>query len=262
MIAYVPGSLLCAWMFKRYYLRKSFIFSSFIQFIGAVFRYIATLHFVTNNSSSKYLSYILILFGQTLAAIVQPFYTNSPARIPAEWFSKEGRDVATALLSIINPLGVGLGSFIPTLFVTSDGNKLYGFTGLMMLELILCGIGFIATLLFFYDKPPTAPSMSQKLKDKVQRSLKSDFYQILLNKHFLFLLGGFGIGLGLFNALTTLINQYTAAYGYSTDDAGNFGGLLIGGGILSKCCTACFVHFCCLECKDRTEIRKYTNNNS
>ena len=143
--------------------------------IGSVFRYIATLNFITNNSWSKYLSYILILFGQSLGAIVQPFYTNSPARIPAEWFSKEGRDVATALLSIINPLGVGLGSFIPTLFVTSDGNKMYGFTGIMCLELILCAIGFILTLLFFYDKPPTSPSMSQKLKSKVPRSLKYVF---------------------------------------------------------------------------------------
>ena len=230
MIAYVPGSLLCAWMFKKYYLRKSFIFSSFIQLIGAVLRYIATLHFMTSNSWTKYLSYIVVLIGQSMAAMVQPFYTNSPARIPAEWFSKEGRDVATALLSIINPLGVGLGSFIPTLFVTSDGNNMGGFSGIMALELILCGIGFILTLLFFYDKPPTPPSMSQNLKKNVERSLKFDLQEIMRNKNFLFLLFGFGIGLGLFNALTTLINQYTAAFGYSTDDAGNFGGLLIGGG--------------------------------
>eukprot|EP01084_Bolivina_argentea_P069276 126086_1 len=51
------------------------------------------------------------------------------------------------------------------------------------------------------------------------------------NSNFFFLFCGFGIGLGLFNAITTLINQYTGAYGYTTDDAGNFGGLLIGGGL-------------------------------
>ena len=112
MILYVPGSILCAYMFKKYYLRKSFLFSSGFQAFGSILRYLSTVSFIQNNSFSKYLPYILLLFGQSMTALVQPFYTNSPARIPAEWFSKEGRDVATALLSIINPLGVGLGSFI------------------------------------------------------------------------------------------------------------------------------------------------------
>eukprot|EP01084_Bolivina_argentea_P109090 194979_1 len=235
MIAYVPGSLMCAWMFNKYYLRKSFIFCSGFQTIGTILRYIATLHFITSNSFSKYLSYIIVLIGQTMVALCQPYYTNSPARIPAEWFSKDGRDVVTAILSIVNPLGIGLGSVIPTLFVSVDGYHWNGFKGLMLLELITTSIGFILTLLFFYDKPPTAPSLSQKLKQSssgMQRSLKYDLTQILKNKQFFFIFVGFGIGLGLFNALTTLINQYTAAFGYSTDDAGNFGGLLIGGGLI------------------------------
>eukprot|EP01084_Bolivina_argentea_P238269 400301_1 len=113
-----------------------------------------------------------------MASIVQPFYTNSPARIPAEWFSKDGRDAATALLSILNPLGVGLGSFIPTLFVGTNANHLGGFQGVMLMELIACTVGFILTVLFFYDKPPTSPSMSQKLKQSahhLSRGLIDDF---------------------------------------------------------------------------------------
>lgn len=233
MIAYVPGSIICGLMFKKWYLRKSFIFSSGFQFIGSILRYIATLHFISTNSYWSHLPFIIAMIGQSMAALAQPFYTNSPARIPAEWFSKEGRDVATALLSIINPLGIGLGSFIPTMFVTDEGDHWYGFTGIMMLEVICCGVGFILTLLFFYDRPPTSPSMSQRLKKSnlsMKRSLRYDIGQILKNTEFLKLLFGFGIGLGLFNALTTLINQYTAAFGYTTDDAGNFGGILIGAG--------------------------------
>eukprot|EP01083_Nonionella_stella_P013459 37880_1 len=242
MICYVPGSIVCALMFKKYYLRKSFIFSSGGQLLGTILRFIATLDCIRLHSSATYLSYSMVLIGQTLAALCQPFYTNSPARIPAEWFSKDGRDVATALLSIINPLGIGLGSFIPTLFVTTDGNHWYGFQGIVLLQMMLCVVGFILTLIFFYDKPPTSPSVSQKLKQsQIQTSLRYDAKQILTNKHFLFLVVGFGIGLGLFNALTTLINQYTACYGYTTDDAGNFGGLLVAGGLVGAVVAGVFM---------------------
>merc|ERR1719203_2256991 len=76
MIAYVPGSLLCAVMFKRYYLRRSFIFSSGLQLVGALLRWMATLHFVTANSYCRSLPFIIAMVGQSLAALAQPFYTN------------------------------------------------------------------------------------------------------------------------------------------------------------------------------------------
>ncbi len=39
MIFYIPGSLLCGWMFKKWGLRYSFIFSSLIQTIGCLIRW-------------------------------------------------------------------------------------------------------------------------------------------------------------------------------------------------------------------------------
>jgi hypothetical protein len=47
------------------------------------------------------------------------------------------------------------------------------------------------------------------------------------------LLVAFGIGLGMFNALTTLVDQLTAPFCYNEDDASLFAGLLLGCGLLS-----------------------------
>lgn len=219
-------------MFKSLGLRKSFCIATFIQLIGAGLRYLGTIKSIIGNQN--YESYVVVLIGQTLAALVQPFFTNSPSRIAAVWFSVDGRDIATALLSILGSLGIGIGNIMPTLFVQSDGTQWGGFEGLMLTELVLCAIGMLFILIFFYDQPPTAPSISQKLKLVAanQQSVGRDFRNLICNINFMCLLLGFGIGLGVFNALATLINQYTALFGYDTDNAGIFGASLIGGGLI------------------------------
>ena len=236
MILYIPGSISQYLLINNYGLRVSFIMSSLFQTIGQFLRYLATLNFIY-NAKQYWLSYFFILFGSIFPALFQPFYVNSPARLSAEWFSLDGRDIATALLSIVNVLGIGLGTVIPTIFVgtTPEDDQFGGFKGLMLFELILCIVGLLLTLLFHYDKPPQPPSVSQIIKQQsIESGIKMTFYQefitLITNTQFIKLFIGFGIGLGLFNGLTTLINQYTSCFGYTTDDAGAFGGALIGGG--------------------------------
>ncbi len=60
--------------------------------------------------------------------------------------------------------------------------------------------------------------------------MKRDLYILLNDKEFYWLVLGFGVGLGIFNSMTTLIENWTGARGYTSDDAGMFGGVLIGGG--------------------------------
>eukprot|EP01084_Bolivina_argentea_P189172 325401_1 len=240
MLTYIPASLLCAYTFQYYGLRISFIFASSFEIFGSIIRFIGSIIH----------SFGLVFFGQFLCSLSQPYFTNSPARIAVEWFSKDGRDLATALLSTINPLGIGIGSVCSTIFVgiVKKDDNLFGFNGLMFSQIILSLIAFIVTYICFYDKPPTPPSLSQHLKIeninieniKIENT-KNNIYNLLnecklllYDKQFVLLFFGFGIGVGLFNALTTLINQYTACFSYSTDDAGLFGGVLIFGGLFGS----------------------------
>lgn len=55
---------------------------------------------------------------------------------------------------------------------------------------------------------------------------------LLRDRNFLILLFGFSVGLGVFNALLTLIAQLVQPCGYDSSDAGLFGGVLIGAGLL------------------------------
>ena len=64
--------------------------------------------------------FYIVLIGQTLAAIAQPFILNAPAKVSAAWYSEEGRAMATTIASAANPLGVAIGFVFPSFFVPDD----------------------------------------------------------------------------------------------------------------------------------------------
>ena len=390
-VLYLPGTILSAWMFKRYELRKSFIFASILMFISSILRYasvnqrlMCSLNLCDSDKSSSSIPYpyCIQFIGSSLLAIVQPFYTNSASRVAAEWFSVDGRDIVTAIFVCICPVGFGLGVYFPTLFVHSTGNGEYdssygGFAACLGSQVIALAICLILTLIFFKNKPPLPPSMSQRLKlidynmtdeydddeydeydsdddinddpdiqceiieanttasrdgalqeplaaraeeiskkksgliknqkknnknrkkqkkkkkkkrkntrDHDNNNNKQHLQEIaqqvgtvLMNKEFVMLVIAFGLCLGLLSAICTLINQYTAAFGYSSDDAGLFGLFLtlggaigtITGGILTektkafnkilKCCMILsyiiIAIICCSQLKENNKISLY-----
>jgi FLVCR family MFS transporter 7 len=60
---------------------------------------------------------------------------------------------------------------------------------------------------------------------------------LLRNKHYLILLLAFSVGLGMFNALITLLYQLVEPRGYSNDQAGYFGAVLISAGLVGAAFT-------------------------
>jgi hypothetical protein len=62
--------------------------------------------------------------------------------------------------------------------------------------------------------------------------LGRDFGLLLQNRNFNLLLFAFTVGLAVFNALLTCLNQWLRPYGYSNDEAGLAGGVLILAGLV------------------------------
>lgn len=78
--------------------------------------------------------------------------------------------------------------------------------------------------------PPTLPPTS----NSPWAVLKRDYGDLLCsNVNFLKLLGGFGVGLGVFNALLALLGQLLAPCGYAPSVAGLAGGCMLATGLLS-----------------------------
>jgi Na+/melibiose symporter-like transporter len=99
--------------------------------------------------------------------------------------------------------------------------------------LLIYGIvSMIAVVVFFAlikERPPTAPCRP----DQEERSLVFEgLKESLRIKDFILLLIVFFVGLGVFNAVTTWIEDIVRPRGFSIVQAGNIGGLMIVGGII------------------------------
>lgn len=54
----------------------------------------------------------VVMFGQILTGLAQPFVLAAPTRYSDMWFTTRGRVAATAIMSLANPLGAALGQLI------------------------------------------------------------------------------------------------------------------------------------------------------
>jgi Na+/melibiose symporter-like transporter len=115
-------------------------------------------------------------------------------------------------------------------------------------------------MLFFQSEPPSPPSAvalnrknlidssnnnNTQEGDKGEKSdnqsssdhyasFKQELTVLFTDRNFVILFTVFSLGLGLFNALLTLLFQFIQPYGYSNDDAGNFGAAFIVAGLIGS----------------------------
>jgi len=237
MVLYLPGSIMAVFIVEHWGMRWAMLVGGFLNFLSCALR------FFSSDSDSQPRQnignpYGWLLFGQSLAGLGQPIFTNLPARLAGDWFSLKQRDLGTTLAAMANPVGIALGQVLPTLFVTDPSGS--GMPRNLLVQLFIAGVVFLLILFFYRSRPKSPPSRTaanrlrtedQSLRTRI-REMRGDVSQLLANPDFRWLLLGFGLGLGLFNALTTLIEQLIQPCGYDSDDAGLFGALIIGCGLL------------------------------
>jgi cyanate permease len=168
-------------------------------------------------------NYTLVLLAQIGIAIGQPFILNAITTVAARWFPLEERATASGLGTLAIYLGILMG-----LALTPVLTLRLGLEGMLVAYGV---IALLAAVVFFAvvkERPPTPPCPP----DQDERSLVFDgFRQILRQKDFLLLLLIFFIGLGVFNAVTTWIEDVVRPRGFSITQAGVIGGLMIIGGV-------------------------------
>jgi cyanate permease len=169
-------------------------------------------------------SYTLVLIAQIGIAIGQPFILNAVTTVAARWFPSQDRATASGLGSLAIYLGILIGlALSPYLTIRS------GVAGMLMEYGVVSVVAALVFVLFARERPPSPPCPP----GQEERSLVFDgLAQIVHQRQFVFLLAIFFVGLGIFNAVTTWIEDLLRPRGFSITQAGNTGGLMIVGGIL------------------------------
>src|SRR5664279_2753433 len=212
MIVYIVVSIPASWVIDKFGIRIGVgIGAAFTGIFGLVRGFAGT-------------DYNLLLMAQIGIAIGQPFILNAITKLAARWFPMEERATAAGLGTLAMYLGILLGmTLTPYLIIGS------GIGGMLYIYGIISVVTAVAFLVLIKEGPPTAPC----LPDQEERSLVYDgFKQTLRTKDFIILMIIFFIGLGVFNAVTTWIEDILRPRGFTATQAGITGGLMIVGGII------------------------------
>lgn len=169
--------------------------------------------------------YSIVLICQIGLAVAQPFLLNAVTKISVLWFPIQERATAVALGTLAQFLGIIL-VMILTPILLQSGNSIPEV--MMIYGFVSVGSAFLF-LLLIREKPPTSPSTHGEDHElpflEGLRFLwkQKDMRKIL----FLFL-----IGLGVFNAVSTCIDQICEIKGLNIDESGLVGGVMLISGII------------------------------
>ncbi|KAM7344815.1 histamine transporter isoform 1-T6 [Cochliomyia hominivorax] len=182
--------------------------------------------------------------GQSIVALSQVCILSLPARLAAVWFGPDQVSSACSVGVFGNQLGVALGFVLPPMLVTNaDDMELVGHDLQWMFNYVagLTTVLVILMVLFFQDKPPTPPSAAQKvalpgtIEAQNQISFNQSLRNLMLNRNYILLLISYGMNVGVFYAISTLLNPVVLKYypGHEVD-TGRIGLAIVLSGMLGS----------------------------
>jgi len=212
MIVYIIVSIPASWVIDTYGIRVAVGTGAVLTGVFGLLRGLVAA------------DYTWVLIAQLGIAIGQPFILNAVTTVAVRWFPIQERATAAGLGSLAMYLGIVVGlALTPYLTIQS------GMGGTLVAYGIVSVIAAVVFLGVARDRPPTPPCSP----DQEERSLVFDgLKEVLRKRDFVFLMLIFFVGLGVFNAVTTWIEDIIRPRGFSITQAGTTGGLMIVGGIL------------------------------
>lgn len=212
MIVYIVVSIPASWAIDTYGIRVAVGIGAALTAIFGLMRGL-----VASN-------YTLVLIAQIGIAIGQPFILNAVTTVAARWFPIRDRATASGLGSLAMYVGIFLGLALTPYLALHIG---------IINMLLAYGIASVVAALVFFaftkERPPTPPCPPGM---EVRSLVLDGFKQIFRQKDFVLLLIVFFIGLGVFNAVTTWVEDIVRPRNFSSTQAGIIGGLMIVGGII------------------------------
>jgi cyanate permease len=168
-------------------------------------------------------NYTTVLIAQIGIAVGQPFILNAITKVAARWFPIQERATASGLASLAMYLGQVTALVLTPFLVLKAGIS----EALLVFGLVsvACAAAFV---LFARERPPTSASPAgEEVRSLVFEGLK----YALRQRDFLFVLAIFFIGLGVFNGVTTWIEDILRPRGFSITQAGLTGGVMVASGV-------------------------------
>ncbi|OQV22451.1 Feline leukemia virus subgroup C receptor-related protein 1 [Hypsibius exemplaris] len=255
MLTYIPLVFPAMWLLDKKGLRIVALIGSFGNFIGSAIK-----------CFSPYPDRFVVTFvGQTISAISQIFILGLPARLAAVWFGAGEVALATAIGCFGNQLGVALGFLLPPILVPTVDVSVEGLqwdpatnqtiitdavTNLTRLDLYgqnlatmfygstaINGFLFLIVVFVFQNAPryPASPAQFAVLQEAATTTYFNWILILFKNWNFWMLLLSYGINVGAFYGISTLLSRCILEYYPGEDEnAGRVGVTIVLSGLVGS----------------------------
>ncbi|KAJ2893873.1 major facilitator superfamily domain-containing protein [Zalerion maritima] len=174
--------------------------------------------------------YGLVMFGQILTGLAQPFVLAAPTSYSDLWFTNTGRVAATALMSLANPFGAAVGQLVTPMLVDDTPD----ISNMVLYVAIISSVCAIPS--FFLPARPPTPASASGTTPKL--SLRLSASRLVRSPEFFMIWIPYCLYVGFFNSISSLLSQMMVPYGFTDDDAGIGGALLIVVGLVTAAITS------------------------
>ncbi len=173
--------------------------------------------------------YTLVVIAQTGLAVAQPFIINAATKVAVQWFPLLERALAVGISTLAQFIGIIIVMICTPLMIETDMVGVYDLSSMLMTYGLISGAGAVILLIFLREKPPTPPEIVEYKEDlSVLKNIKLIFGKPDMK----YLFPVFFIGLGVFNAVSTCIDQICQTKGLTMEQTGLIGGIMLVGGII------------------------------
>ncbi|XP_072545275.1 choline/ethanolamine transporter flvcr2a isoform X1 [Salminus brasiliensis] len=152
-------------------------------------------------------------FGQFMCSVASVYVMGIPSYLASIWFGKHEVSTACSIGVLGNQLGIAIGFLVPPILVPNvdDLDELAYHINIMFY--ITAGVAtliFILVVIVFQEKPAIPPSQAQAAMRSMspqEYSYLASIRRLIYNKPFVLLIITYGLNVGCFYAVSTLLNR-------------------------------------------------------
>ncbi len=174
-------------------------------------------------------SFTGVVIAQTGLALAQPFILNGVTAVTARWFPLYERGMAAGLLALAQYIGIIVAMLVTPILVGSDPSQAdygSGFERMLWIYGIISVVAALSSLLLIRNRE------AQNDDERGERyTFSKGIGHILRNRDMRITMFLFLIGLGIFNAISSMTDSIAERVGVEDSD-GLIGGVMLIGGII------------------------------
>uniref|UniRef100_G3P8S8 Major facilitator superfamily (MFS) profile domain-containing protein n=1 Tax=Gasterosteus aculeatus aculeatus TaxID=481459 RepID=G3P8S8_GASAC len=202
-LTYVPLIVPVLWLLENRGIRDVVLVGSAFNCMGA---------WIKIGSADPNL-FPVAFFGQFVCSVATAFVLGIPSHLASVWFGENEASTACSIGVVGHQLGIAIGFLVPPILVPNvdDMEELAHHISIMFY--ITAGVAtflFILVVIVFQERPKLPPTLAQATARSIPAedySYTASILRLLRNRPFILLIITYGLNVGCFYAVGTLLNR-------------------------------------------------------